>query len=151
MGKLAWPKGLDLLFQHMSYIKKRTGRCFDIDIYGQVPYHALRPSWSVVPGSSSPTHPHTPPPTHTPRCYFTAVQGPHAEEIKGFAAKNQLSATFHGARDHSLLTDYKVFVNPSLSEVLCTTIVEVMPARPPHIGRTTCQRLSLSYDSLTHT
>jgi len=87
VGKLAWPKGLDLLFQHMSYIKKRTGRCFDIDIYGQ---------------------------------------GPHSEEIKGFAAKNQLSATFHGARDHSLLTDYKVFVNPSLSEVLCTTIVEAL-------------------------
>ena len=33
--------------------------------------------------------------------------------------------TFHGAMDHSLLTDYKVFVNPSISEVLCTTIVEV--------------------------
>lgn len=27
--------------------------------------------------------------------------------------------------DHSLLTEYKVFVNPSISEVLCTTIVEV--------------------------
>jgi hypothetical protein len=85
--------------------------------------YAPRGPWFIL------THPHP----HPPRCYFTAVQGPHAEEIKGFAAKNQLSATFHGARDHSLLTDYKVFVNPSLSEVLCTTIVEVMPARPPHI------------------
>ena len=30
-----------------------------------------------------------------------------------------------GARDHSVLKEYKVFINPSLSEVLCTTIVEV--------------------------
>ena len=27
--------------------------------------------------------------------------------------------------DHALLSEYRVFVNPSLSEVLCTTIVEV--------------------------
>lgn len=33
--------------------------------------------------------------------------------------------TFFGSKDHSLLTEYKVFVNPSLSEVLCTTILEV--------------------------
>jgi hypothetical protein len=32
---------------------------------------------------------------------------------------------FFGSVDHSLLTEYQVFVNPSLSEVLCTTIVEV--------------------------
>ena len=94
VGKLAWPKGLDLLFQHMSYVKKRTGKCFDIDIYGQ---------------------------------------GPHTNEIVDFAKKNKLSAKFHGAKDHSLLTDYKVFVNPSLSEVLCTTIVEVCVKPPCHV------------------
>lgn len=38
--------------------------------------------------------------------------------------------TFHGAVDHSLLTEYRVFVNPSLSEVLCTTIVEVLQIYP---------------------
>lgn len=36
-------------------------------------------------------------------------------------------ARFFGAVDHSQLGEYKVFVNPSLSEVLCTTIVEVKP------------------------
>ncbi|RYH05239.1 hypothetical protein EON65_45265 [archaeon] len=37
-----------------------------------------------------------------------------------------LQAHFHGAKDHSHLADYKVFINPSLSEVLCTTIVEAL-------------------------
>ena len=37
-----------------------------------------------------------------------------------------LQVTFHGARDHSKLVDFKVFVNPSVSEVLCTTIVEAL-------------------------
>ena len=53
-------------------------------------------------------------------------QGPHTEEIKAFASKAHLPVTFFGARDHSLLKEYKVFVNPSLSEVLCTTIVEAL-------------------------
>ena len=53
-------------------------------------------------------------------------QGPHADEIKEFAKKGRLPARFHGARDHSLLSEYRVFVNPSVSEVLCTTIVEAL-------------------------
>ena len=36
-----------------------------------------------------------------------------------------LFPTTIGARDHAVLKEYKVFINPSLSEVLCTTIVEV--------------------------
>ena len=87
VGKLAWPKGLDLLFQKMQFLKKRTGKCFHIDIYGS---------------------------------------GPHSTAIKEFASKNKLPTKFHGAIDHSILTEYKVFINPSLSEVLCTTIVEAL-------------------------
>jgi len=52
--------------------------------------------------------------------------GPHEEEIKLESTKRDLSTAFFGPKDHSLLTDYKVFVNPSLSEVLCTTIVEAL-------------------------
>ena len=87
VGKLAWPKGLDALFRFMNYLKLRTGKVFDIDIYGN---------------------------------------GPHANEIENMARKCNLPAMFMGARDHALLSEYKVFVNPSVSEVLCTTIVEAL-------------------------
>jgi len=52
--------------------------------------------------------------------------GPHEKGIKRAATKRKLSVNFLGTIDHALLTDYKVFVNPSLSEVLCTTIVEAL-------------------------
>lgn len=52
--------------------------------------------------------------------------GPHSAEIMEAAKKGNFPATFFKATDHALLTDYKVFVNPSLSEVLCTTIVEAL-------------------------
>lgn len=87
IGKLAWPKGLDNLYEHMKYVKRRTNKVFPIDIYGH---------------------------------------GPHATEIAEAAISNDLPASFFGSKDHALLTEYKVFVNPSISEVLCTTIVEAI-------------------------
>jgi len=33
--------------------------------------------------------------------------------------------SFYGPLDHAMLSDYRVFVNPSISEVLCTAIAEV--------------------------
>ena len=38
IGKLAWPKGLDALFDYMNYLKRRSGKVFPIDIYGQGPH-----------------------------------------------------------------------------------------------------------------
>lgn len=87
VGKLAWPKGLDALFKLMGFVRKHSGKSFDIDIYGQ---------------------------------------GPHQDEMKAVVSAQNLPATFFGAKDHALLTEYRVFVNPSLSEVLCTTVVEAL-------------------------
>lgn len=38
VGKMAWQKGLGELYSLMSYVHKRTGKCFPIDIYGQGPH-----------------------------------------------------------------------------------------------------------------
>ena len=46
--------------------------------------------------------------------------GPHETEIIAEAQKSGLPCTFLGQQDHAQLTDYKVFINPSVSEVLCT-------------------------------
>ncbi len=89
VGKLAWQKGIDSLFDYMKHIiKEREGRnCFHIDIFGS---------------------------------------GPHEGEIKTAATNAHLPVTFHGAKDHASILSHKIFVNPSLSEVLCTTIIEAL-------------------------
>merc|ERR1740124_1100361 len=40
--------------------------------------------------------------------------------------KNPIPATFPGRVDHALLKEYDVFINPSVSEVLCTTTAEAL-------------------------
>lgn len=52
--------------------------------------------------------------------------GPDREAIIKRAEKLRLPLKFHPATDHAGLTKYKVFVNPSVSEVLCTTIAEAL-------------------------
>lgn len=53
--------------------------------------------------------------------------GPNFEEAKERSEKLELSMTFHGPLDHAALAPtHKIFVNPSLSEVLCTTVAEAL-------------------------
>eukprot|EP00586_Coscinodiscus_wailesii_P009450 CAMPEP_0172522084 /NCGR_PEP_ID=MMETSP1066-20121228/292932_1 /TAXON_ID=671091 /ORGANISM="Coscinodiscus wailesii, Strain CCMP2513" /LENGTH=636 /DNA_ID=CAMNT_0013305055 /DNA_START=455 /DNA_END=2365 /DNA_ORIENTATION=- len=40
--------------------------------------------------------------------------------------RHPVPATFKGVKDHALLTSTKIFLNPSLSEVLCTTTAEAL-------------------------
>lgn len=52
--------------------------------------------------------------------------GPDAEAIRKEARDMGLAVEFHPATDHAELSQYKTFVNPSESEVLCTTVAEAL-------------------------
>lgn len=53
--------------------------------------------------------------------------GPNKDEASAKAEKMGLDFSFHGPIDHAELGGtHKVFINPSLSEVLCTTVAEAL-------------------------
>jgi len=53
--------------------------------------------------------------------------GPNLEEAKTKAQNLDLSMPFHGPIDHAYLApSHKILVNPSVSEVLCTTVAEAL-------------------------
>ena len=54
--------------------------------------------------------------------------GLHRHDVARSFAKRKLPAVFHGRRDHAepLCQNFRVLVNPSKTEVLCTTIAEAL-------------------------
>lgn len=52
--------------------------------------------------------------------------GPDSDAIQERAESMGLAVEFHPATDHAELFMYKTFVNPSESEVLCTTVAEAL-------------------------
>lgn len=53
--------------------------------------------------------------------------GPNQIEAKARSEKLGLNMTFHGPVDHAALgSTHKIFINPSTSEVLCTTVAEAL-------------------------
>lgn len=53
--------------------------------------------------------------------------GPSLEEAKARSERLGVSMDFHGPVDHAALAEtHKIFINPSTSEVLCTTVAEAL-------------------------
>lgn len=114
VGKLLWAKGFDKMLSLQEAHRKIMGDYFPIDIYGSGPEETdiLR----AFRGREDQTHP---PSNKTAKVDL--------KEVLPIFRRQAIPANFLGRKDHAVLTEeYKVFVNPSTSEVLCTTTAEAI-------------------------
>lgn len=99
IGKLLWAKGFDQLIELQSSFLDRTGEYFDIDIYGSGPDEdQIKEA-------------------------FLSSRDPTKWRL---SPREAIPANFMGRIDHAALAgdEYDIFVNPSVTEVLCTTTAE---------------------------
>jgi digalactosyldiacylglycerol synthase len=119
IGKLLWAKGLDKLLDLQATYRKMTGEYFEMDIFGSGPQQEdiqraflhpyLKTATSVTFPSNTSTSLASRLPPISPREW----------------RRQPIPARFLGRQDHaSVGEEYKVFVNPSITEVLCTTTAE---------------------------
>jgi len=114
IGKLLWAKGLDRLLDLQALYKKRTGSYFAMDIYGSGPeekeieraYLGSKASADEDGSSDSPTK----------AAYYAWTP-----------RRRSLPVRFLGRLDHANVpSDCKIFVNASVTEVLCTSSAEAL-------------------------
>jgi len=138
IGKILWAKGFDNLLELEDFYHECTGKYFSIDIYGGGPdqeeikraFHGrrngnqtkahdkkieiedLQSSWEFL----------------AKKYELLKSSSLEFELPKSFheLRKKPIPANFRGPVDHALLGKYGVFVNPSVSEVLCTTTFEAL-------------------------
>jgi digalactosyldiacylglycerol synthase len=135
IGKLLWAKGLDNMLELQDYYKQCTGDYFEIDVFGSGPdrYNIMRAFYGRNKNSTNANATEI---SSTNATELSYQEWPQAlrkrweeERPKSFAEllrRKPIPANFPGRVDHGTLTDYKVFVNPSVSEVLCTTTAEAL-------------------------
>lgn len=120
IGKILWAKGFDLMLELQKFYHECTGKYFAIDIIGGGPdleeikraFHGRRNSNAIRPAKSG-------------RKKATNTKTPLPKSLYELR-KKPIPSNFLGPMDHATLTKYKVFVNPSISEVLCTTTFEAL-------------------------
>ena len=105
IGKLIWGKGFNELLELESLFRQRTGNYFPIDIFGSG-NDELEIKRAFNKGRNN------------DGCVFKALN------IKS----DKYPVSFMGKLDHSALAgdEYSIFINPSLTEVLCTTTAEAV-------------------------
>lgn len=150
LGKLLWAKGLDQLLYLQEYFKQANGDYFPMDIFGSGPekdeiqnaYRGFRSSFlgslGGQSGSSSSISTMTessedhsfplskandnadPKDSSKMSVYWASLQ-------RRRLLRSPLPVQFLGRVDHaSIGSAFKIFVNPSVSEVLCTTTAEAL-------------------------
>ena len=122
IGKLLWAKGLDKLIGLENEYKRSTGEYFKIDIIGSGPeadeiqraFHGRSKESLTSHGSYGSLG-------ELMNEFMNDIPKSHHE-----FRKEPIPASFLGRIDHASITkDYKIFINPSKTEVLCTTTAEV--------------------------
>lgn len=122
IGKLIWAKGFDKLLVLENHFKKVTGEYFDIDIVGsgqdkeeiQRAFLGRRSKYQQNQFQTQSSH-----------GSLNKIINEIPKSRHEFR-KDSIPASFPGRMDHAMLReDYNIFVNPSVTEVLCTTTAEV--------------------------
>ncbi|KAL3904972.1 MAG: hypothetical protein SGILL_009865, partial [Bacillariaceae sp.] len=114
IGKLLWAKGLDRLLDLEAHFRKKTGQYFSIDIVGSGPEQA-----------------------EIERSFLGKQQKQRISDQSDSEESALMShwryfrqpipARFLGRKDHAAVgSQYTIFVNPSITEVLCTTTAEAV-------------------------
>lgn len=122
LGKLLWAKGLDKILELQEVYKSTTGQYFEMDIYGSGPdEEEIRQAFarSTILTTYS----------DMAAAYWIGDSRRGSCETK--MEVEPLPVQFRGRMDHAKLDDnhggcYKIFVNPSVSEVLCTVTAEAL-------------------------
>ena len=130
IGKILWAKGFDKLLALETIFKRATGSYFPIHIYGSGPdqidvQRAFMGRNKPKRSGSMDDHDVD----LTAKEMVKEKIGNLLHDIpksRFELRRDEIPAFFHGRTDHSnLKKDCKIFVNPSITEVLCTTTAEV--------------------------
>ncbi len=159
LGKLLWAKGLDRLLELEAVYRKMTGDYFRIDIYGSGPEQEeiqrafcgqpMKQQQQQAPSEQQSQATSQPAANSKSRTTSNLQRGktspspstPLPWYFYYHNHKKKIPARFMGRQDHAVLHDYKIFVNPSVTEVLCTTTAEaiamgklvIIPQHPSNI------------------
>ena len=134
IGKLLWAKGLDKMMELEACYRKATGSYFGVDIYGSGPQEAeiqksfLGQDFGFSNGGGG-------------VCRASADEKKEDQELSNTGHNDNVAqrywrrfrqpipARFLGRQDHAQVGrsgQYQIFLNPSITEVLCTTTAEAV-------------------------
>lgn len=138
IGKILWAKGFEQMLELQEFYNECTGKYFAIDVYGGGPeeeeikraFHGRRGNSKSHKGEKVSdleellSREYIKKKLHSIKTSSLEFEMPKSfHELR----RKPIPANFLGPVDHALLGEkYKVFVNPSISEVLCTTTFEAL-------------------------
>ena len=132
IGKILWAKGFEQMLQLQDFYYECTGKYFAIDVYGSGPeegeikraFHGRRKNNRKVRADGEESD------SDADETIFQEnlrkIKSIEVPKSRYEYRRKPIPANFCGPVDHSLLGKYKTFINPSTSEVLCTTTFEAL-------------------------